>query len=81
MTKACTATFNEKLLLSNGLCVSPLNEQIDSQGLQSRSLRDVVYQINNEQDLRTYVTGFSSKAGLRHMEPKYEPHSVSSALA
>ncbi|MCJ1367703.1 hypothetical protein MMC16_006837 [Acarospora aff. strigata] len=68
------ATFNEKLLLSNGLCVSPLKTQTDRQAPQPRSLRDVVYQIDNDRDFKTYVTSFSSKVGPKPTELKYERH-------
>lgn len=69
------ATFNEKLLLSNGLCISPLKAQNTSQG---KSLRDVVSQIDNEQDLKNYVISFASKVIPRQSEPQYERHQVSS---
>ena len=72
-----TASFNEKLLLSNGLCVSPLRGQNNLAGSHGRSLRDVVYQINNERDLRNYVVSFASKVGHKQAELKYERHPVS----
>ncbi|KAL8896371.1 MAG: hypothetical protein Q9207_007737 [Kuettlingeria erythrocarpa] len=66
------ASFNEKLLLSNGLCVSPLKGQNSNQ--DQRSLREVVYQINNAEDLNNYITSFSTKAGQRPAEVRYQPH-------
>jgi hypothetical protein len=48
------ATFNEKLLLGNGLLVQPLS---DTNNLQ-RSLRDLVLDIDNERDLNTYLEGY-----------------------
>ncbi|KAL8942426.1 MAG: hypothetical protein Q9211_001394 [Gyalolechia sp. 1 TL-2023] len=66
------ASFNEKLLLSNGLCVSPLKEQAANQA--QPSLREVVLQINNAEDLNGYIASFSSKTGQRHAEIKYQPH-------
>ncbi|KAI4124122.1 MAG: hypothetical protein LQ338_004968 [Usnochroma carphineum] len=55
------ASFNEKLLLSNGLCVSPLKGQ--NSNPSQRSLREVVFQINNTEDLNSYIASFSTKAG------------------
>lgn len=68
------ASFNEKLLLGNGLCVSPLNGQQNIQG--PRSLRDVVYQIDNTRDLENYVSSFASKAGVKNPDIRYERHPV-----
>ena len=67
------ASFNERLLLGNGLCVSPLKSQ--SNDLGSRSLRDVVLQIDNAKDLNNYVSSFASKVGSSG-EIKYERHPV-----
>ncbi|KAI4157407.1 MAG: hypothetical protein L6R39_000689 [Caloplaca ligustica] len=66
------ASFNEKLLLSNGLCVSPLKGQNNEQG--QRSLREVVFQINNTEDLNSYIASFSNKAGQGVAEVRYQPH-------
>ncbi|KAL8722257.1 MAG: hypothetical protein Q9225_001244 [Loekoesia sp. 1 TL-2023] len=68
------ASFNEKLLLSNGLCVSPLKGQGSNQ--TQPSLREVVFQINNAEDLNSYITSFSTKAGQRPVEVIYQPHPV-----
>ena len=73
---AVLASFNEKLLLSNGLCVSPLKGHSNGQGPQGRSLRDVVYQIDNERDLENYVTSFTSKVGHKPTDIRYERHPV-----
>jgi hypothetical protein len=67
--------------LSNGLCVSPLKAQSDGQAPQPRSLRDVVYQIDNDRDFKTYVMSFSSKVGPKPAEIKYERHPVSTCSA
>ena len=67
------ASFNEKLLLSNGLCVSPLKGQND-QGSRARSLRDVAYEVDNERDFENYVTSFAPKVGPSPSEIKYERH-------
>ncbi|KAG9234085.1 hypothetical protein BJ875DRAFT_462606 [Amylocarpus encephaloides] len=67
------ASFNEKLLLSNGLTVSPLD---DHEQKKHRSLREVVHAINNEKDLSDYLSGFTSKVGPRNAELRYERHAV-----
>jgi hypothetical protein len=65
------AAFNERLLLGNGLIISPLS---DSEN-QRRSMRDVVAQINNENDFNSYVTGFSHQVSAPK-DIKYEKHPV-----
>ena len=69
-----SASLNEKLLLRNGLCVSPLKGQNDSQG--PRSLRDVVYRINNGQDLHNFLSSFAPKIGPKSADIRYERHPV-----
>lgn len=69
-----TASYNEKLLLGNGLCVSPLRGQNDGQA--PRSLRDVVYQIDNGRDLHNYLSSFASKVGPKSIDIRYERHPV-----
>ncbi|KAL3420186.1 Rho-GTPase-activating protein 7 [Phlyctema vagabunda] len=68
------ASFNEKLLLSNGLNISPI-KAVD-QGSQRRSLREVVYAIDNEKDLSSYITSFAGKVPPRAPDIKYERHAV-----
>jgi Rho GTPase-activating protein RGD1 len=68
------ASLNEKLLLGNGLCVSPLKNQPNGMTPESRSLREVAHNIDNEKDFRDYVLSFSNKAGTRTSEIKYEKH-------
>ncbi|KAL8792613.1 MAG: hypothetical protein Q9195_004836 [Heterodermia aff. obscurata] len=68
------ASINEKLLLGNGLCVSPLNGQNNNLG--SRSLRDVVCQIDNTKDLDSYISSFASKAGGKNPDVRYERHAT-----
>ncbi|PMD25613.1 RhoGAP-domain-containing protein [Hyaloscypha hepaticicola] len=68
------ASFNEKLLLSNGLNISPL--KVSEQGSQPRSLREVVYAIDNEKDLSNYVSSFANKVPPRTSEIKYERNAV-----
>lgn len=67
------ATFNEKLLLGNGLAVTPLTDK-DTAGSQ-RSMRDVIYEIDNDTDFHSYMRGHTSKV-VRPSEIKYEQHST-----
>lgn len=66
------ASFNEKLLLSNGLSVSPMNGQTGEPN-QPRSLREAVHAINNEQDFKSYITSQLSKVPPV-FDIKYERH-------
>ncbi|KAL8969368.1 MAG: hypothetical protein Q9197_004380 [Variospora fuerteventurae] len=66
------ASFSEKLSLSNGLCVHPLKGH--SSGQSQHSLRDVVFQINNTEDLNNYITSVSLKTGQRPAEVRYRAH-------
>lgn len=63
------ASFNEKLLLGNGLVVSPLSGEESAQ----KSLRDVVMGIDNETDFHNYVGSHAGRIG-RPIEIKYEKH-------
>ncbi|KAI1408566.1 RhoGAP-domain-containing protein [Hypoxylon sp. FL1857] len=69
------ASFNEKLLLSNGLVISPLKSATQP-GQHSRSLKEVVQAIDNKKDLENYITSFHSKVPARSSEPKYERNPV-----
>ncbi|KAK0749248.1 hypothetical protein B0T18DRAFT_406135 [Schizothecium vesticola] len=61
------ASFNEKLLLSNGLCVSPLKSSPDA-----RSLRECILAIDNEKDFNEHIAAQDSRRPPRGPEPKYE---------
>lgn len=63
------ATFNEKLLLGNGLAVTPFTANDAPQ----KSMRDLVSGIDNDTDFHTYVAGHSGKVP-RPAELKYEQH-------
>ncbi|RWA14126.1 hypothetical protein EKO27_g964 [Xylaria grammica] len=69
------ASFNEKLLLSNGLVISPLKNAI-SPGQYSQSLKEVIHGIDNRRDLEDYITSFHSKLPAKTSEPKYERNPV-----
>jgi hypothetical protein len=69
------ASVNEQLLLRNGLCINPLKgSQTNGATSESRSLRDIAQQIDNEGDFRDYIMSFSNKAGTQSPEIKYERH-------
>ena len=61
--------------------MTPINGQIDGQGPPTKSLREVVSQINNERDLQYYVMSFASKVPARRSEIKYERHPVRLPMA
>lgn len=66
------ASFNEKLLLSNGLTISP----IKGQGSSGRSLREIASSVNNEKDARDFIMGQYKVLPPRTPEPKYERNPV-----
>jgi Rho GTPase-activating protein RGD1 len=73
------ASFNEKLLLSNGLNISPMKN--GEQSSNTRSLREAVYAINNEQDLSNYLSSFASKVPPKTSDIKYERNTVRFSVA
>lgn len=76
-TNNVTATYNEKLLLSNGLSVSPISGPGGESSAQPRSLRQAVSSINSDKDLNDYIT--SQHRNMQHHagEIKYERNPVS----
>lgn len=72
-----TAAFNEKLLLSNGLSISPIKTPGSESQPASRSLRHAVMSINDEGDLNEYVGSQQTKVPPRTGEVKYERNPVS----
>ena len=66
------ASFNEKLVLSNGLSISPLKN-----GSESRSLRECILSIENEKDLNEFIENQHSKMPPKTTPPKYERNPVS----
>lgn len=67
------ASFSEKLLLSNGLCISPIKS---AQKPDARSLREVVLSVDMEKDLNHYLATFRTRVPPKSSEPKYERHAV-----
>ncbi|KAF7541048.1 hypothetical protein G7Z17_g12054 [Cylindrodendrum hubeiense] len=68
------ASYNEKLLLSNGLNVSPIKGP-GGEGSQ-RSLRQAVSSIDNDKDLNAYVTAQYRNLPATSGEIKYERNAV-----
>ncbi|KAH7019928.1 hypothetical protein EDB80DRAFT_211191 [Ilyonectria destructans] len=68
------ASYNEKLLLSNGLNVSPIQGP-GGEGSQ-RSLRQAVSSIDNDKDLNNYVTAQYRNLPASSGEIKYERNAV-----
>lgn len=66
----CPATFNEKLLLSNGILVAPTNNPGEP---EAASLREIFYKVDNDKDLTSFITGHASKVP-RPPEIKYQQH-------
>jgi hypothetical protein len=65
------ATFNERLLLGNGLLISPL---VDGD-TPRRGLRDIITQIDNDKDFHSYVNSYANTVPPKK-EIKYEKHPV-----
>lgn len=71
-----TATFNEKLLVSNGLVVSPVRPEAADPNMGPPSMRTMVSNIDNEKDFHTFIISHTSSLPPRPAEIKYEKHSV-----
>lgn len=69
------AAFNEKLLLGNGMIISPFNSHGGESAGQPRSLRQAVAAIDNEKDLNDFVLAHHSKI-QPYAEVKYERNPV-----
>ncbi|KAG0154391.1 hypothetical protein PDIDSM_1771 [Penicillium digitatum] len=66
------ATFNEKLLLGQGLCVNPLKTDGAS---GPKSLADVIRQVDNQRDLHEFILSHEGNPGAVASEQvKYERH-------
>ncbi|KAF7585338.1 hypothetical protein BBP40_011222 [Aspergillus hancockii] len=68
------ATFNEKLLLGQGLSISPLKDSTGDAATAPKSLYEVVQQIDNQQDYRDYILSHASN-------PAAPPYPVSEGPA
>ncbi|KAB8221255.1 hypothetical protein BDV33DRAFT_170946 [Aspergillus novoparasiticus] len=69
------ATFNEKLLLGQGLSISPLKDSAGNAATAPKSLYEVIQQIDNEKDYRDYVLSHQNNPGAVSSEQiKYERH-------
>jgi len=64
------ATFNEKLLLGNGILITPL----PSEGTDAQSLRDIMNGVDNDKDLHTHILSQRSRVPPKPTEIKYEQH-------
>lgn len=71
------ASFNERLLLSNGLSVSPIHGPGGQSSSSQRSLRQAASSIDNEKDLNDYVTAQHRSVPPNAGEIKYERNPVS----
>ncbi|KUI57647.1 RHO GTPase-activating protein RGD1 [Cytospora mali] len=69
------ASFNEKLLLSNGLSVSPLKNGKGPSPV-SMSLREIVSHVDTQKDLSDYLCANHNRVPPNKGEPKYERHPV-----
>ena len=68
------AALNERLALSNGLCLNPLNNQANGAGPKANSLRDMVANIDHPRDLHQYVLENQAQMDARTPEIRYEKH-------
>lgn len=73
------AAFTEKLIVANGLVISPMRDPNmgNSSGLQS--IREAIAKIDNEKDFQSYVTSHSAQLPSAPAEIKYVKHPVSLA--
>ncbi|KAL2263414.1 hypothetical protein VTK26DRAFT_6875 [Humicola hyalothermophila] len=70
------ASFSEKLVLSNGLSISPLKNTPES-----KSLRECILAIDNDQDLNDYLRSQHAKLPPRTGPPKYERNTLLDAAS
>ncbi|RPB25752.1 RhoGAP-domain-containing protein [Terfezia boudieri ATCC MYA-4762] len=70
------ATLSEKLLLNNGMSVSPIKAPGSTSNAQS--MRDVIFMIDNDQDFKKFILSMESKlpAQSKPAEIKYEKNPV-----
>ncbi|KAF9888418.1 hypothetical protein FE257_008696 [Aspergillus nanangensis] len=69
------ATFNEKLLVGQGLSISPLKDGVGNTATGPRSLYEVVHQIDNQKDYHDYVLSHESNpAAVTSEQVQYQRH-------
>ncbi|PYH98736.1 RhoGAP-domain-containing protein [Aspergillus ellipticus CBS 707.79] len=69
------ATFNEKLLLGQGLSISPLKDGSMNPALAPKSLNEVVSQIDNQKDFHEYILSHERNPGaVTSDQIRYQPH-------
>ncbi|PYI02157.1 RhoGAP-domain-containing protein [Aspergillus sclerotiicarbonarius CBS 121057] len=69
------ATFNEKLLLGQGLSISPLKDATANPNLAPKSLYEVISQIDNEKDFREYILSHErNPAAVTSDQIRYQRH-------
>ncbi|KKK13185.1 hypothetical protein AOCH_002056, partial [Aspergillus ochraceoroseus] len=56
-------TFNEKLLLGQGLSISPLKEAAENPATAPKSLYEVIQQIDNQKDYHDYILSHEKDPG------------------
>jgi hypothetical protein len=72
-----SATFNEKLLLGQGLSITPLDEGAGNGSIGPRSLYEVVRQIDNQKDFQDYILSYEHNPGAVTSEQiQYQRHPV-----
>ncbi|KAJ5632914.1 hypothetical protein N7490_009253 [Penicillium lividum] len=68
------ATFNEKLLLGQGLCVSPIKTEMNG-SIASKSLAEVIRQVDNQKDLHDFILTHEGNPGaISGPEVQYQRH-------
>ncbi|KAM0090378.1 Rho GTPase-activating protein [Aspergillus fumigatus] len=69
------ATFNEKLLLGQGLSITPLDEGAGNGSIGPKSLYEVVRQIDNQKDFQDYILSYEYNPGaVTSEEVQYQRH-------
>ncbi|PLB39290.1 putative Rho GTPase activator (Rgd1) [Aspergillus candidus] len=69
------ATFNEKLLLGQGMTISPLKDGVGTAAIGPKSLYEVVFQIDNQKDYHEYILSHANNPGAVTSEQiKYTRH-------
>jgi len=77
------ATFNERLLVGNGILITPLStsstlgeEQQQQNSAGHRSMRDIFIDIDNDGDLYSYILSQRIKVPPKKAEIQYYKHPV-----